>query len=197
MPTDERETRLAEHNLYVSFGEIRRVKQAIKSGNLMELVESRAHAHPDSLDGYRALLDHADQLEASDPASKDAFRYTSADSARRPEVLRHHRRLERLDVSGDVLLTEGSGSNRFDEWWNVDPPFGPYPRALSTTYPLTAETPDRMDRAGFEAAAEGVRRLAEANPKASFTLGHRGWPDSALALVPERVELVDISPEGE
>jgi 7-cyano-7-deazaguanine tRNA-ribosyltransferase len=197
MGAADRERLLAEHNLHVSFGEIRRVKQAIKAGNLMELVESRAHAHPDSLDGYRALLDHAGQLEASDPASKDAFFYTSADSARRPEVLRHHRRLELLDVAGDVLLTEGSGSDRFDEWWNVEAPFGPYPRALSTTYPLTAETPDRMDRAGFEAAAEGVRRLAGANPDATFTLGHRGWPDSALAVVPEDVELVDISPEGE
>jgi len=77
------------------------------------------------------------------------------------------------------------------------PAVRPVPPRAVDDLPLTAETPDRMDRAGFEAAAEGVRRLAEANPKASFTLGHRGWPDSALALVPERVELVDISPEGE
>ncbi|MXR19980.1 tRNA guanosine(15) transglycosylase TgtA [Halobacterium bonnevillei] len=187
-----REQLLAEHNLHVSFGELRRVKQAIKEGSLMELVEARAHAHPRTLDGYRALLDHSEQLEATDPAAKDPFFYTSADSARRPEVLRHHKRLERFDPEGDVLLTEGSGNDGFDDWWNVAPPFGPYPRALSTTYPLNAETPTRMDRAGYEAAADGVRRLAEANPDTAFTLAHRDWPESALERVPPRVDAVDI-----
>lgn len=81
MAAGDRERLLAEHNLHVSFGEIRRVKQAIKSGTLMELVAARAHAHPSTLDGYRALLDHSDQLEASDPASKDAF-FTRARAAR-------------------------------------------------------------------------------------------------------------------
>jgi 7-cyano-7-deazaguanine tRNA-ribosyltransferase len=193
-----REELLAEHNLHVSFGEIRRVKQAIKAGNLMELVEARAHAHPRTLDGYRVLLDHADQVEQTDPASKDAFFYTSAESARRPEVVRHHQRLERLSPDGDdVLLTEASGNGRFDEWWNVLPPFGPYPRSLSTTYPLTAETPTRMDRAGYEAAAEGVKRVVEANEATEFTLGHRDWPDTALAVVPARVDTVDVSAEGQ
>jgi 7-cyano-7-deazaguanine tRNA-ribosyltransferase len=190
-----REELLAEHNLHVSFGELRRVKQAIKAGNLMELVEARAHAHPQTLDGYRALLDHADQLEAADPASKDVFRYTSAESARRPEVLRHHRRLERLRPEGDVLLTEAGSDDRFDESWNVVPPFGPAPKALSTTYPLTAETPDRMDSAGYEAAAEGVARLVNANPETAFTLAHRDWPTAALSVVPADVERVDISPD--
>ncbi|WP_336036243.1 tRNA guanosine(15) transglycosylase TgtA [Halobacterium yunchengense] len=193
---DARERLLAEHNLHVSFGELRRVKQAIKAGNLMELVEARAHAHPRTLDGYRALLDHADQLEATDPATKDAFSYASAESARRPEVVRHHDRLARLAPEGDVLLTEGSRDDRYDESWNVVPPFGPFPRALSTTYPLNAETPERMDRAGHEAAADGVAALCEANPDTEFTLAHRGWPDSALDRVPERVALVDISPDG-
>ncbi|MDL0121912.1 MULTISPECIES: tRNA guanosine(15) transglycosylase TgtA [Halobacterium] len=190
MAAGDRERLLAEHNLHVSFGEIRRVKQAIKSGTLMELVAARAHAHPSTLDGYRALLDHSDHLEASDPASKDAFFYTGAGSARRPEVHRHHQRLDRLDVDGDdVLLTEGDSNHRYDESWNVLPPFGPYPSALATTYPLTAETPARMDRAGYEAAAEGVCRLAEANPDTAFTLAHDDWPESALEAVPQRVSL--------
>ncbi len=33
----------------------------------------RARAHPTMLDGYRTLLDHADQLERSDPVSKGSF----------------------------------------------------------------------------------------------------------------------------
>ncbi|MBD4525957.1 tRNA-guanine(15) transglycosylase, partial [Xanthomonas citri pv. citri] len=33
---------LAEHNLHVTFEELRRVKAAIRSGNLLELVDRRA-----------------------------------------------------------------------------------------------------------------------------------------------------------
>jgi len=193
---DERESVLAEHNLHVSFAEIRRIRQAIRDGDLLGLVDERARAHPAALDGYRALLDHANQLERGDPASKSTFFHTSAESARRPEVLRHHRRLDRLAVpDGDVLLTEGDADDRFDESWVVEPPFGPYPRALHRTYPLTAETPDSVDRASHEAAARGVARLADANPDTAFTLAHRGWPESALELVPERVERVDLDGE--
>src|SRR6056297_1042879 len=96
MDADQREELLARHNLHVTYGEIRTVKQAIRSGNLLELVDSRARGHPAMLDGYRALLDHAAQLERTDPVSKDAFFYTSSESARRPEVRRHQDRLERL-----------------------------------------------------------------------------------------------------
>ena len=186
----ERERLLAEHNLHVSFGEIRRVKQAIRRGNLLELVESRSRAHPAMVDGYRALLDHADQLERTDPVSKDAFFALSAESARRPEVRRHHERLDRLPISGDVLLTEGKGgSDTYDHVWRVLPPFGPHPRELSDSYPFTAETPDRVDRAARKAAARGVARLVEVNPDATFTLAHDDWDESVLALVPDDVRL--------
>jgi 7-cyano-7-deazaguanine tRNA-ribosyltransferase len=187
MEDDERETRLAEHNLHVSFGELRRIKQAIRRGNLLELVETRARGHPAMLDGYRALLEHADQLETSDPASKDAFFYLSSESARRPEVRRHHDRLSRLSVAGRVLLTEGDENDAFDDSWRVVPPFGPFPRALSETYPLTAEVPERLDDAAYEQAARGVRELAEANPDVEFVLAHHGWPARALDRVPDRV----------
>ena len=46
-----------------------------------------------------------------------------------------------------------------------------------------------MDRAGYEAAAEGVARLVDANPDTQFTLAHDGWPETALARLPERVDL--------
>ncbi len=97
-----------------------------------------------------------------------------------------------LNPEGRVLLTEGNPSSSYDESWNVVPPFGPFPRALSETYPLTAEIPDRMDVAGYESAASGVTRLVEENPETEFTLAHRGWPKSALSLVPETVRTVDL-----
>jgi hypothetical protein len=83
MDDDTRQDLLARHNLHVTYGEIRTVRQAIRSGNLLELVDSRARGHPTMLDGYRTLLDHADQLERTDPVSKDAFFHTSTESARR------------------------------------------------------------------------------------------------------------------
>ncbi|MDF9745524.1 tRNA guanosine(15) transglycosylase TgtA [Natrinema salsiterrestre] len=197
LPDGERESELAAHNLHVTFAEIRRIKQAIRAGNLLELVEQRARAHPTMLDGYRTLLDHAAQLERSDPVSKGSFFYTSHESARRPEVVRHHRRLERLSVPDSLLLTEGNEprNGEFDDSWRIEPPFGPFPRALSKSYPLTAEVPERTDRGALEAAADGVARLAEANPETALTLAHRGWPADILECLPDDVALVDLAAE--
>ncbi|MBX0325388.1 tRNA guanosine(15) transglycosylase TgtA [Halomicroarcula sp. F13] len=193
MADDTREDLLARHNLHVTYGEIRTVRQAIRSGNLMELVDSRARGHPTMLDGYRALLSHAEQLERTDPVSKDAFFYTSTESARRPEVLRHHERLDRFELDADsVLLTEGGSNDRYDETWGVVPPFGPYPRELAETYPLTAEVPERTDRAAYEAAADGVARLVSLHPDVEFTLVHDDWPATALETVPDGVRLRDL-----
>jgi 7-cyano-7-deazaguanine tRNA-ribosyltransferase len=192
----ERHRLLAEHNLHVSFGEMRRIKQAIRRGNLLELVEARARGHPAMLDGYRALLDHAAQLEATDPVAKDAFLYLSAESARRPEVLRHHERLARLDPAGEVLLTEGNHSDAYDDSWRLVPPFGPVPRELADAYPLAGELPERTDRAAREAAVEGVVRLVEATPDAEFTLLHRDWPADVLDGVPDKVRVDALGRRG-
>jgi 7-cyano-7-deazaguanine tRNA-ribosyltransferase len=227
LPDDERERRLAEHNLHVSLAEVRRIKQAIREGSLFELVETRARGHPALVDGYRALLAHGELLERHDPAAKGAFFHLSAESADRPEVRRHHDRLDRLPlVDGDrraagddagsedgtrdqdgvedgsdgptVLLTEGGvPTEGFDVVWRVLPPFGPFPRALSESYPLTAETPDRhRDAAACEAAAEGVARLVAAHPDAQFTLAHDGWPATALSTVPDRVAVEAVRGEA-
>ncbi|QLG27786.1 tRNA guanosine(15) transglycosylase TgtA [Halorarum halophilum] len=196
--TADRERLLAEHNLHVTFEEIRRVKQSIRDGDLLELVDQRARAHPAMLDGYRALLDHADQLEREDHASKGSFFAVSHESARRPEVLRHHERLDRLAVPDRLLLSEyGAPSNHeYDEVWRVVPPLGPFPRSLSETYPLTAETPERTDEAAERSAADGVAALAAANPDAEITLAHDGWHAAALSRVPESVTLEDLSGLG-
>jgi len=188
----ERHRLLAEHNLAVSFGEIRRVRQAIRGGNLFELVEARARGHPAVLDGYRTLLAHADRLERTDPVSKDAFFSLSEDSARRPEVRRHHDRLARLDVPDELLLTTGETTKGFEESWRLVPPFGPVPRHLSDVYPLTAEMPERLDVAAYEAAARGITRLVEANPGTDVAVVHDGWPESALDGIPDGVDVSEM-----
>jgi 7-cyano-7-deazaguanine tRNA-ribosyltransferase len=189
----DREQQLAEHNLHVSLAELRRVRQAIRSGSLLELVEARARSHPAMLDGYRTLLDHVDLLEANDPVSKDTFFYLSGESADRPEVRRHHDRLSRLDPAGRVLVTEADEYGDYDEYWHLVPPFGPIPKALSQAYPLTAELPERTDRRARERAAEGVTRLVETNPEATIDVAHRGWPESVLEQLPAAVETHDLT----
>jgi 7-cyano-7-deazaguanine tRNA-ribosyltransferase len=192
---EERERLLAEHNLHVTYEEMRRVKQALRSGNLLELVEARARGHPRMLDGYRALLDHADQLEREDPVSKGSFFSLSHESARRPEVLRYHDRLARLDAPDSVLVTQG-GTPRdhgYDAVWRLVPPFGPVPSALSDTYPLTAELPERVDRASCEAAADGVAAFLDAHPETALTVAHHDWPESALDRLPGSVAVEDLA----
>lgn len=197
-PAATREASLARHNLHVSYEELRRVKQAIRRGDLLELVEARARGRPAMADGYAALLDHADALETTDPVSKETFRYLSPASARRPEVRRHHSRLTRLPVDADdVLLTEGNNDDAFDETWRVAPPFGPHPRALSKSYPLHAEVPERLEDAAYEAAVEGIHRLVDANPGVAFTLRVRNWPDETLDTLPDRVDVQRFGSEEE
>jgi 7-cyano-7-deazaguanine tRNA-ribosyltransferase len=194
---DERERRLAEHNLHVSFAEMRRVRGAIRDGDLLELVDARARSHPQLLDGYRALLDHADWLEQSDPASKGTFFHVSAECADRPEVRRHRDRIARIaPEDGRVLLAEPAPLDgereSFDAVWRVVPPFGPVPEPLAETHPLDPETPDATGRDAEEAAARAVARLHGASgADAEFVLAHTGWPESALALVPDGVGVRD------
>lgn len=94
MLKDERVEKIAEHNLYVSFEEIRRIKQAIREGSLWELVEMRIRSHPNLLDAYRTLKKYVDIFEQYDPIFKrSAFFYTGSESLNRPEPYRYAKRL--------------------------------------------------------------------------------------------------------
>jgi 7-cyano-7-deazaguanine tRNA-ribosyltransferase len=193
---DRTERLLAEHNLRVSLAEIRRIKAAIRAGDLLELVETRARGHPDLLDGYRALLEHADWLETHDPVRKGTFFYLSAESARRPEVRRHHDRLSRVDPPGDLLLVpEGVDPKGTDYGavWTLAPAFGPVPLALERSYPLSAETPDRLTIPAYEAAIEGVTHLAEAHPDVSPTVLTGDWPPGVFEGLPDEVAVIEDS----
>jgi 7-cyano-7-deazaguanine tRNA-ribosyltransferase len=197
----DRRSALARHNLHVSFGELRRIRQAIRDGDLFELVEARARAHPTMLDGYRALLEYAEWLERSDPASKDTFFYLSAESAHRPEVRRHRNRLDRLSVPDSLLLVDGApdgtvDQSGYDAVWDILVPFGPVPPELAETYPATAEVPDRVQPEGQVAAARSIARLVELNPDSEFTVAHRQWPQQAIDRLPGTVELVSVGQPG-
>jgi len=131
-------------------------------------------------------------VEQTDPASKDAVFYLSGESARRPEVRRHHERLARIAPDGNILLRDDGVDmveGEFDEIWDLVPPFGPVPPALDQTYPLTAELPERTDRDAYRAAASGIGRLADVSD-ASLTVAHDGWPNSVLDVLPDTVTVV-------
>jgi len=105
MEKDERTKLLAQHNLHISFAEIRQIKQAMADGNLWEMVERRARNHPYLLDAVRKLGKYKQELEMYDPPyKKSAFFYSGPESLNRPEVYRHLERLERLPHRERLLI---------------------------------------------------------------------------------------------
>jgi len=105
MKKDQRMKLIAAHNLNVSFAEIRKIKQSIIEGSLLELVEQRCRAHPYLLDALRRLKKYSRLLEEHDPAyKKSAFFYSGPESLNRPEIYRHYWRLDRLPKKDRLVL---------------------------------------------------------------------------------------------
>ncbi|MCD7781613.1 MAG: tRNA guanosine(15) transglycosylase TgtA [Methanosphaera sp.] len=106
MDQPERAKLIAKHNLYVSFAEIRRIRQAIVNGELMKLVELRCRSHPALLDGLRRLKQYQEDMNKFDPRSKNtAFFYTGSESLNRPEISNHNKQLDNvLPRSNNLIL---------------------------------------------------------------------------------------------
>ncbi|MBP2144092.1 7-cyano-7-deazaguanine tRNA-ribosyltransferase [Methanococcus voltae] len=145
----EAERLLAEHNLYVTFEELDRIKFAIKEGNLWELVEERCRAHPKLMDGLRRVSKYMEFVEKNDPVSKKSgFFYTGFESMFRPEVYRHKQRLNRVQMD-KIYVTNVSSTVRKPYSENLpniecdvdvlikDPVFGLVPMYIDTMYPLS------------------------------------------------------------
>ncbi len=96
LPKKVRQKLLAEHNLHVSFCELRRIKQAISEGRLWEHVEMRAHGHPSLLQALKKLRKYSNYMEKQSPVTKRSgmFFFSSLGLAR-PEIIRHTGRLDR------------------------------------------------------------------------------------------------------
>src|SRR5205807_2163944 len=107
----EDEALLAEHNLHTCFSAVREVRRAIAHGDLWELVERRARAHPTLLVALRELRHHNEFLEEFEPvARRGALYYVGPETAHRPVLHRFRRRLmERYQppsAKGLVVLPE-------------------------------------------------------------------------------------------
>ncbi|MCZ7382013.1 MAG: tRNA guanosine(15) transglycosylase TgtA [Candidatus Methanoperedens sp.] len=180
--SENREELLARHNLYVTFEEIREVKQAIKEGSLWELVEQRCRAHPQLLNGLKRALHHSDWIEQLQPVSNSTFFYSGPESALRPEVVRYRKKLKNLKLEGRVLIRMRRTGNEDEFDWVLDfkPPFGPYPIELKETHPFNAETTDEPDYESLTVALQNTLELMELNPDSEFTLVLDGLPEHPL-----------------
>lgn len=152
----ERIKEIAKHNLYVSFSELKRIRNAISQGCLWELVETRANENPYLLEALKILRldENKDWLERFETVSKNkALFYTGSQTFHRPIVHRVHKRLlERFTpYSKDyVVFPEGKKpfssyySNEIKQIYNknsnvniiVDSSLGAVPVELDEMYPF-------------------------------------------------------------
>ncbi|MDR2831277.1 MAG: tRNA guanosine(15) transglycosylase TgtA [Methanobrevibacter sp.] len=175
MDKKERTRLIAEHNLHVSFAEIRVIRQAIIDGSLMELVEERSRVHPTLLNAYRKLGDYSNNLEVYEPrVKKSAFFYSGAESLKRPEVTRHLIKLDEMNKKRDLAILppyKKPYSNHLPDklgdfyvygdemeidldnidFMVADIPFGLVPLNIDEAYPLSQhESPKIKDIDGIE-----------------------------------------------
>lgn len=94
LPKEDRQKLLAEHNLHVSFCELRQIKQAITEGRLWEHLEMRAHGHPALLQAVKKLGKYSEYVEKQSPVTKrNGIFFFSSLGLARPEVVRYRKRL--------------------------------------------------------------------------------------------------------
>lgn len=186
MPKSQRTQLIAQHNLYVSFAELRLIRQAIYDGNLMELVEERCRAHPALLEARRQLGIYSSDLEKYEPRSKkSAFFYTGSESLLRPEILRHMDKIRQMPKKRDLIILPPSRkpyskfiSGKLGEFHvygekheidldNVDfmvldIPFGLIPLEIDEVYPLSQnDAPKTLDVDSIEFLQDCIFEFAE------------------------------------
>lgn len=168
---DNREELLGKHNLYATFAEIRLIKQCIKDGKLLELVEQRCRSHPRLLDGLKKLYTHSSWLEQLDPATKGTFFYCGPESASRPEVLRFGKRLDRFSLQGSIIIRTFpvKGEKDYDRILTFKAPFGAFPVEMEEVYPFNAEVPKFPDYEALNTALSNTLKLMDLNPQAEYT----------------------------
>jgi len=181
-------TRLAQHNLWVCFSELRRVREAIRKGRLWELLELRSNAHPALKECFNRISQYAEILERSTPAVKPhGIFYLGSSSDNRPEKVRFVSKLpgsveERRKL---VLVLPGrwrrpfhedpryeSVAKAFDDHPKVSICFyslawGPVPIELDETFPIAqTESPNAGDTVVLREKAKKVSEfLQRLHPK--------------------------------
>jgi 7-cyano-7-deazaguanine tRNA-ribosyltransferase len=167
MEKKERERAIAKHNLLQAFNEIKKIREAIRHGYLMEIVERRASCHPMLMEAMEIIKKNKKWLERYENISKDkAFIYSGNYSMHRPIVYRLQKRImERYEpffvesIIFDDLPKPYSSRN---EWIKkieanvlIDSPFGLIPAELDEIYPVAQSLfPENLD---YEARKEKLK----------------------------------------
>ncbi|MHA1486409.1 MAG: tRNA guanosine(15) transglycosylase TgtA [Promethearchaeota archaeon] len=85
---------LAKHNLYLSFSELKTIRQAIREGNLWELVEQRIRNHPNLVKAASLIKKNRPLFEVYEKIYKNHGRlYSSKESVDRPLIYRYEQKL--------------------------------------------------------------------------------------------------------
>lgn len=163
MGKEERTRNIAEHNLNVSYAEIRRIKQAIYDGRLWELVEKRCRVHPNLLPVLSVLKKNKKYFERFEKISKkSAFLYVGKESLNRPLVYRYKKRIrERYKMpTNEITITFDESekpysrhynetieriSNVIDSHFVVNSIFGAVPIELDEIYPIAQSIVPKLE----------------------------------------------------
>lgn len=185
MPKNQRQKLLAEHNLYVSFAELKRIKQAIIEGRLWEHLEMRSHSHPALLKALKQLKKYQNHLERQSPLKKrKGLFFFSPIGLSRPEIVRYNKRFKERYFPPEnartlVLLPQADRkpfhkSKKHKKILNAlqqqlgeefekihgctyTAPFGVIPKELDEVYPLSQhETVTPVDTETIEYVAKKV-----------------------------------------
>jgi 7-cyano-7-deazaguanine tRNA-ribosyltransferase len=99
---------LAKHNLYLSFSELRTIRQSIREGNLWELIEQRIRMHPNLVKAMNLIKEFNPFIENHEKLYKNHGRlFSSHESFNRPLVYRYGKRLSnnyRSPIESKYLL---------------------------------------------------------------------------------------------
>ncbi|MEF8873558.1 MAG: tRNA guanosine(15) transglycosylase TgtA [Candidatus Thermoplasmatota archaeon] len=148
-------TPIAEHNLWICYREIGKIKQAIRDGRLWEFVETRARSHPKLLEALEVLDQEYEYFENFEPRSRDkAALYIGRESDFRPIFKRIKRWIMKeytLPKDGPTVYFELDQERKpysralkeevqsledYDVNLLVKTPLGPVPLELDEVYPI-------------------------------------------------------------
>jgi len=178
----ERVKLLAMHNLYVCFEEIRRIKQAIRDGRLMELLELRARCHPSLYQGFVEIMRDEDLLRAMEEhtpiSSRRGINIYDRLSLRRPEIALGRRRLLQNCFTGrrhegkalllpETLKVSFEKASRIPEDLDMlfyGSPYGLIPLGLRYSYPFSQTNYPKtlLDECLDDLIEEAVKQLKAA-----------------------------------
>ena len=176
MDKDERARLLAEHNLWVSFEEIRRIKQAIKENNLFELVECRIRSHPNLLFAWRQIKKYGWLLERYDPSMKHSFLYAGFESCYRPAVPRHHERVLNVELPEKDEIVISADEGILADFY-LRPCFGVVPVEMLESYPAghaEIPPPELLEDEALKIAVQGLKRFLEHHSDRKFIIIAKG-----------------------